>query len=283
MRVIIGLLALGGAALGGIASRGSEAPHSPATKPAATQPATQSASPPATRPAAQLVVQPVSIRGRVAVGSGLDLVKPNLSRVVVYIASNPALDSLPLTAEKPEVVQRNKQFIPNFLAIARGTEVEFPNWDHYSHNVFSRSKAAPAFDLERYPYGSSKSRQFTKVGVVQVFCNVHPDMRAMIFVAPNKCFCRADDEGHFELRGVPPGRYEVVAWHERCEEQRNPVEISAAVVEIAFALEPNRKNILANDPPERGGTYSGIERGLGIRREKLDLPVVEEVHPAPAK
>lgn len=56
--------------------------------------------------------------------------------------------------------------------------MEFPNWDNFRHNVFSKSKAAPPFDLERYPYGESKSYQFTKLGVVQIFCNIHPNMRA---------------------------------------------------------------------------------------------------------
>jgi len=241
----------------------------PASLPSASQPAT-------TRPTG------VSVRGRVTIDLGLDLQRAELSRAVVYVASDPTLDSTPLPRERSSVAQRNKLFVPNFLVIPRGAEVEFPNWDHFDHNVFSRSKAAPAFDLDRYPYGSSKSRKFDKLGVVQVFCNIHPSMRAVIFVTPNSFFARADAEGKFEISGLPPGHYELVAWHERCEEKHKAIDVASEPLEVSITLEGSRESILANAPPERRGAY-GVERGLGIKRERLDLPVVEGVHPAPDK
>ncbi len=251
------------------AGRGEELPT---TRPAAETGATTQ---PTTRPAL------FSVSGHVSISTGLDFQKPDLSRVVIYVASDPTLDALPLTLGRPEVAQRNKSFVPNFLAITRGAEVEFPNWDRFEHNVFSRSKAAPAFDLERYPYGQSKTRMFDKVGVVQVFCNIHPSMRAIIFVAPNPFFTRADAQGQFELGGLPAGKYELVAWQERCEEERKTVDLGAdSAASIDFTLGESRKNILANDPPRRGGGY-GVERGLGVKREPLNLPVVKDSHPAP--
>ncbi len=154
-----------------------------------------------TRPAAATVAttQPTtgptlfSVSGRVSIASGLDLQKADLSHVVVYVASDSILDAFPPAPGQSEVAQRNKSFVPNFLAIQCGAAVEFPNWDRFDHNVFSRSKAAPAFDLDRYSYGQSKTRVFDKVGVVQVFCNIHPSMRAIIFVCaeqvlhPRRC------------------------------------------------------------------------------------------------
>lgn len=251
------------------AGRGEEAP---ATRPAAEAIATTE---PTTRPAL------FSVSGRVNIASGLDLQKPDLSRVVVYAASDPILDAFGPAPGQPEVAQRNKSFVPNFLAIQCGTAVEFPNWDRFDHNVFSRSKAAPAFDLDRYSYGQSKTRVFDKVGVVQVFCNIHPSMRAIIFVAPNRFFTRADSQGHFELVGLPAGKYQIVAWQDRCAEERQTIELgSAPGAEISFSLGESRRNILANDPPERRGGY-GVDRGLGIKREPLNLPVVKDSHPAP--
>ncbi len=234
---------------------------------------------PATKPAT--VPANGTIHGQVTIAAGLDIQKPDLTRVVVYVASNPELDALPLPSGRPVVSQHNKTFVPNFTVVSRGTDVEFPNWDHFDHNVFSRSKAAPAFDLDRYPYGVSKSRQFDKLGIVQLFCNVHPNMRAIIFVTPNHYSARADADGKFQITGLPAGHYELVAWHERCEEQRKPFDVAVSSdADISFALEESRRSILANDPPERRAAY-GVERGLGIKRERLDLPVVEESHPAP--
>jgi plastocyanin len=245
---------------------------------AAEVPATQPA--PETQPSVQ---QPATftVQGQVSIAAGFDLRGPDLSRVVLYLASDPVLDAMPLPAERPAVAQRNKSFVPNFLVVPRMTMVEFPNWDHFDHNVFSRSKAAPAFDLDRYPYGQSKTRQFDKVGVVQVFCNIHPSMRAMIVVTPNKFFARADAEGRFKITGVPAGRYELVAWQERCGEQRTAIRVGPDSAQpINVVLTENRASILANDPPERHGGY-GVDRGLGVKRERLDLPVVKDAHPAP--
>src|SRR6185295_3596707 len=119
---------------------------------------------------------------------------------------------------------------------------------------FSRSAAAPQFDLVRYPYGQSKKRKFEKVGVVQVFCNIHPQMRAVIFVTPNRYFTTADAEGQFELADVPPGKYQIVAWHERCGEQQQALEVtSVAGPEVTLTLEEDRASIMENTPRREEG------------------------------
>ena len=220
------------------------------------------------------------VRGKVQIGGNLDLQRPDLTRVVIFLQEHPALKFNEADLPFVTVAQKNKSFVPNFAAVARGTTIEFPKWDDFDHNVFSRSKAAPAFDLDRYPKGQSKSRVFEKVGVVQIFCNIHPQMRAIIYVTPNRCFTRAQADGTFEIRDIPPGQYEVVAWHERCGDQRQSVELlPGKPSEIEFTLQENRQQIIANDPPKKDQGY-GIERGLGVKREKLNLPVVKESHPA---
>lgn len=222
-----------------------------------------------------------AVRGKVAINGEWGFSKPDLGRAVVYLESDGKLDALGGEPKSASVSQKNKAFSPNFLVVRKGTNVEFPNWDQFEHNVFSRSKAAPAFDLERYPYGQSKSRIFDKVGVVQVFCNIHPQMRAIIVVTPNAFFARADEQGAFEIKDVPPGDYELVAWQERCEEARQKVHVGpGSATEISIRLEESRKSVLANDPPRHGAGY-GVEHGLGVKREKLDLPVVKDSHPAP--
>jgi plastocyanin len=240
-----------------------------------TAPTTQAgANIPATQPVG------VTIHGRVNVANSWTLQKPDLSRVVVYLASDPVLDAAPRPAGHATVAQKNKAFSPNFSVIPKGTDVEFPNWDNFDHNVFSCSKAAPAFDLDRYPKGQSKTRTFEKVGVVQVFCNIHPSMRAIIFVTPNIYFTRADAQGNFQLTNVPPGKYQIVAWQERCGDQDQPIVVNTSGnADVTFTLEENRQSILANNPPQRGAGY-GVERGLGVKHDRLDLPVVKESHAA---
>lgn len=223
-----------------------------------------------------------AIAGNVQIHAQLDLQKFDPTRVIVYLDTDPRLDALPPPSEHAVIAQKNKEFVPKFLAISKGTAVEFPNWDHISHNVFSRSAAAPAFDLDRYPYGVSKTRTFAKVGIVQLFCNIHPQMRAMVFVTPNPFFTHCDRDGDFQLTGIPAGHYTLAVWQERCGTRRMPIDAGPGQDSaFSLSLSEDRDSILANEPPARRDSY-GIERGLGIKREKLDLPVVTESHPAPA-
>jgi len=250
--------------------------ESPATQPVVQASATTVPSEAATRPSAGGV-----IRGKVAIVGDWSLQKPDLSRVVVYLDSNPALDSDTPPAGHVTIAQRNKAFVPNFAVVPRGTLIEFPNWDKFEHNVFSLSKAAPAFDLERYPRGQSKSRVFDKVGVVQLFCNIHPFMRAMVVVTPNAYFARATGDGEFEIANVPAGKYELVAWQERCDEQRTSVTVDATgtLPEISLDLHEKGRSIVSSEAPPSNRGY-GVESGMGLKRERLNLPVVKDSHPA---
>ena len=71
--------------------------------------------------------------------------------------------------------------MPRVAAVTVGSTVEFPNLDSYFHNVFSLSRGA-SFDLGRYPKGESRSRRFTRPGLVKVYCHFHSDMSATIVV-----------------------------------------------------------------------------------------------------
>src|SRR5690349_18437343 len=81
--------------------------------------------------------------------------------------------------------QKNKTFQPRVLAAPLGATVEFPNRDPIYHNVFSLSGPQP-FDLGLYRAGESRTRTFTAPGTYRVFCNIHPQMTAIIVVAPSE-------------------------------------------------------------------------------------------------
>jgi hypothetical protein len=80
--------------------------------------------------------------------------------------------------------------------------------------VFSQS-GPRKFDLGSFKGGETKSRKFPEPGVVDVYCNIHPEMAATILVLPNRRHARADDDGHFVLDGVPAGDWTVFAYTRR--------------------------------------------------------------------
>jgi hypothetical protein len=132
-----------------------------------------------------------------------------LSRVVIYV-EGPGLRPAPPT--HGTLTQRNRRFTPEILVVPVGSSVSFPNEDPIFHNVFFLSEAKP-FDLGYYAVGETRAVKFDRAGVVQVYCHIHPDMSAVIFVPATAYWTRPAPNGRFSLSGVPPGAYDLVAWH----------------------------------------------------------------------
>jgi plastocyanin len=152
----------------------------------------------------------------------------DLSDVLVYVESAK-------TKGKPgkEVLSmKSKAFSPHVLAVTTGTTVEFPNEDPILHNVFSVS--GEGFDLGLYKRPKSGSRTFDKPGVYTLYCNIHPQMSALVVVRDNPYFARASRDGSYRIDGLPAGDYKVVAFHERSGEGA-PVVVKVAATGEATA------------------------------------------------
>jgi plastocyanin len=79
------------------------------------------------------------------------------------------------------VNQKGKSFVQKKVTAKVGDRVKFVNDDPFAHNVFSLSDAK-SFDLGSYGQGLGKSIVVDKVGIVEVECAVHPDMKMVIEV-----------------------------------------------------------------------------------------------------
>ena len=157
-----------------------------------------------------------------------------LANVIVSIKDAPASTSLP--ARRTAVTQQDESFAPRVAAITRGSTVDFPNLDAYFHNVFSLSRGA-SFDLGRYPKGESRSRTFSKPGIVKVYCQFHSDMSATIVVFDHEFYAVPAADGGFVIDDVPSGRYQLSAWHERIGENVAPVDVTAGgTARVTFVL-----------------------------------------------
>jgi plastocyanin len=111
------------------------------------------------------------------------------------------------------MTQREKTFLPHVLAVPLGTTVQFRNDDRIYHNVFSIAKPND-FDAGIRATGATYTRTFNSPGAVEILCNIHSTMNAYVFVVDSPYFAKSQASGAFSIRGVPPGRYELAAWHE---------------------------------------------------------------------
>ncbi len=111
------------------------------------------------------------------------------------------------------MLQKNRTFTPHLLVVPVGAVVSFPNADPFFHNVFSLFEGK-RFDLGLYESGSSRQVHFDRPGVSYIFCNIHPEMSAVVLALATPLWSVADIKGKFRLKDVPPGEYEVHLWAE---------------------------------------------------------------------
>lgn len=111
------------------------------------------------------------------------------------------------------LLQKNRMFIPHLLVVPVGSVVLFPNADPFFHNVFSLFNGK-RFDLGLYEAGSTKAVEFSRGGVSYIFCNIHPEMSAVILALSTPYNSIADSLGSFSIRDVPAGDYELHVWVE---------------------------------------------------------------------
>ena len=158
-------------------------------------------------------------------------------RSVVYLDPAPRAAFDAREEPRGRMDQRDEAFVPHVLAIVAGTVVDFPNNDETYHNVFSLSREK-TFDLGRYAAGRSKAVRFDRPGIIRVFCDIHAHMSAFILVFSHRYFAVTDDQGRYRLENVPPGRYNVVAWHESTPRETRQVVVpdGGGDVELNFEL-----------------------------------------------
>ena len=124
------------------------------------------------------------------------------------------------------MMQKHKAFEPAVLPITRGQTVAFPNLDKERHNVFSVSQAR-RFDLGLAHPGARPTIHFDRTGLVNVYCNIHPQMAGTILVLPNRAFAVTDHTGHFAIDDVPAGTWTLYVWQPLADPIRQKVTVKA--------------------------------------------------------
>ena len=136
---------------------------------------------------------------------------PAVSETLVWL--EPAAKTYKKPAATFTMTTRSKTFLPHVMAVPAGSTISFPNEDPIAHNLFSLAPGN-TFDLGLYRKGAGKTHKFDTAGTVNVYCNVHPNMSAVVHVMSTPFYGFTDASGNYSF-DVPPGKYRVVAWNEQ--------------------------------------------------------------------
>ena len=192
---------------------------------------------------------------------------PSLNNIVLWLT--PVDDSTPLRTVPPppngyRLTQKNKEFSPHLIVVPAGSSVDFPNLDPFFHNVFSLFNGK-RFDLGLYDAGQHRSVRFDREGVSYIFCNIHPEMGAIVLSLKTPYYAVSAASGTITIHDVPPGQYRLHMWSEQyqgtnseggADPGRRVIQVSkegASLGTIVLAPAPdplsNHKNKFGEDYP----------------------------------
>jgi len=153
-----------------------------------------------------------------------------LANVYVYVKNGPAAAMGTVEPTPPPVVmdQVGCRYVPHVVALVQGGSVEFRNSDGTTHNVHTMPVVVgdQAINFSQAAKGTPVTKTFSKPEtMIPVRCDFHPWMNAFINVSATPFFAVTDAAGHFDINGLPPGRYTLAAIHERLGEQDVTVNV----------------------------------------------------------
>jgi len=196
--------------------------------------------------------------------------KPDASGVVVWLASPDGSVLRGASKQRRVITQRNKRFAPHILAIETGSEVDFPNEDPFFHNVFSIFNGK-RFDLGLYASGETRPVNFNRAGISYIFCNIHPQMSAIVIALDTPYFAISDKAGGFVINNVPAGNYRLNVWHERAKPETlaalvRTVQVTATGFDLGAIGVSEEGYVPRPHPNKHGQEYDRQQPQPGYRK-----------------
>jgi hypothetical protein len=136
-----------------------------------------------------------------------------LANTVVYLKNISTGKAMDLPEQRRHLDQKHCRYVPHILLVPQNAILAMRSSDATLHTV--HMDGAATFNLP-FPFPNQiSSRSMSTAGLVHLRCNGgHVWMNAEMFVAPHPYYAVTDESGQFEFTDVPPGTYQIVAWHE---------------------------------------------------------------------
>jgi len=130
------------------------------------------------------------------------------------------------TTEVP-LDQNGCHYAPHVLGVMVNQKLKITNSDATQHNIHPTPKLNQEWN-QTQPNGAPPiEKAFNRSEIlIPVKCNQHPWMKAYIGVMKHPLYAVSSDTGAYEIKGVPPGKYTIIAWREGQTPEEKPVEVT---------------------------------------------------------
>jgi plastocyanin len=157
-----------------------------------------------------------------------------LANVVVYVSAGD--QPAPAPTEPVRYDQRGCEYIPHVAVLHVGQPLEIYNDDQTSHNIHPLSKANAEWNKSQPAGAPPIKASYDKPEFIAVKCNVHPWMHGYFAVLGTTHFGTTDGNGKFTIPDLPPGKYTLIAWHERFGTQTQEVTVGGGEAKADFVF-----------------------------------------------
>jgi len=120
--------------------------------------------------------------------------------------------------------QKKCSYSPHVLAMPQGSELKILTSDPINHNIHTYSFDNDPINIMFLP-NQDYTQEMEEPEVIKVSCDLHSWMVAYIVVTPNSYFAMTQNNGTFEIKNVPPGKYTLKLWHESLGEESRKIEV----------------------------------------------------------
>jgi len=136
-----------------------------------------------------------------------------VANTIVYLKNISSGKAFDLPEQRRHLNQLHCRYVPHILLVPENAVLQMESSDATLHTI--HMEGAATFNLP-FPFTHQiTSRTMSTPGLVHLQCNGgHVWMSAEMMVAPHPYYAVTDESGQFEFTDVPPGNYQIVAWHE---------------------------------------------------------------------
>jgi carboxypeptidase family protein len=136
-----------------------------------------------------------------------------VANTVVFIKDISRGKAMDIPEPRRFLDQKQCRYEPHILLVPQTGQLKLNSQDAVLHTV--HMDGAATYNLP-FPFVNQPvMRAMPTAGLVNVRCNGgHAWMNAEIMVVSHPYYAVTDESGRFELTDVPPGQYQIVAWHE---------------------------------------------------------------------
>jgi hypothetical protein len=136
-----------------------------------------------------------------------------VANTVVFLKNITKGKAMDLPEARGHLDQKNCRYVPHIMLVPQGGNLEAKSSDPVLHTVHMTGAASNniPFPMQNQVIPVNLPRN----GVVELKCNAgHVWMNAEILIVNHPYYAVTDAHGSFKLTDVPPGEYEIEAWHE---------------------------------------------------------------------